>query len=105
MSTAGTSSPRTIIESPTFEKSLAQCLTLPGIDRAAAAEVMAGVAWSLRTNPFAWPRFPGTERLYAAKTRRRTTPIGYVPMMRILYNIEPNGDVRLLQADTMDVYL
>jgi len=105
MSTAGPFSSRRIIETDTYKDSLAKSLSLPGIDKTAADEVMAGVGWSLQTNPYAWPRFPNTERLYVAKTHRRTTTIGYVPQLRVLYSIDLDGDVTLLQADTMDVYL
>jgi hypothetical protein len=105
MSTAGPSSSRKLVESDSYKESLSRCLALPGVDIAAADEVLAAIGWSLRRNPFAWPKFPSTERLYAAKTHRRTTKLGYVPQLRILFTVEPNGDVTLLQADTMDVFL
>jgi len=105
MRTAGPSSSYRIIESETYKESLSKCLGLSGVDLAAAEDVLAGVAWSLRTNPHAWPKFPDSEKLYAAKTHRRTTPAGYVPQLRVLFTIEVGGDVVLLQVDTMDVFL
>ncbi len=101
----GASRERKVIETETFKHSLAECLRLPGIDRKAAEKVLSAVAWSLHTNPYAWPKFPGTDKLFAAKTCRVTTANGCVPMMRILFTVEQTGDVNLLQIETMDYYL
>jgi len=75
------------------------------LDRTAASKVLAAVCWTVEENPHAWPKVPGTERLYMAKTRRVTSAAGFVPMLRILFTVEDSHEVVLRQADSMDFFL
>lgn len=64
--------------------------------------VINGLRWALRMNPYVYPIVPNTKQLRLAKTWR----VNAIPSMRIWFYIEEScHTVNILSIETLDVYL
>ncbi len=105
MRTRGPSRPHRVERTARFDAAVLRLVKDCQCDHAILESVLAGVSWGLENGPTLWPAVPETIHMHVVTTRRTPKANGSVPGLRILYRINDDGTVDLLELRTYDLYL